>query len=258
MIKAGSGDDTIVGAQNDTLLDGGIGAADVLQIGNSFNDLSNEQIDNIDTVALTAASLTVILNNQKEKMTITGFATGASTITGGENSDTITGGTGNDILTGGGGDDSLTGGTGADVFVVAATADLTAGEVVDGGANNGGVDTLRLDGAGIFGNTQLDGTLSGVEVVSLNNDTSDWRLTFADAAFTGADANGDGTADGTITVRAATALVKNVSVNASAASATSELVVVGTNLGGNDTLTGSLGADTLNGGGGNDSITGGD
>jgi Ca2+-binding RTX toxin-like protein len=59
-------------------------------------------------------------------------------------------------------------------------------------------------------------------------------------------------------VSAAIALTNDVLVDASAALAGSELVVVGTNLGGSDTLTGGAGGDTLDGGAGADNLTGND
>src|SRR5204862_7868964 len=51
-ITAGSGNDTIAGAQNDTLLDGGAGT-DTLQVGANFTSTSDTQIVNIEDVTLT-------------------------------------------------------------------------------------------------------------------------------------------------------------------------------------------------------------
>ena len=50
----GSGNDTIVGAQNDKLFDGGAGT-DTLSIGANFTSTSDAQIVNIENVTLTAA-----------------------------------------------------------------------------------------------------------------------------------------------------------------------------------------------------------
>ena len=69
-ITAGSGNDTIVGAQNDTLLDGG-GGADTLRVGANFTSTSDGQIVNIENVTLTSA-VTLDLSNQIEGFTITG------------------------------------------------------------------------------------------------------------------------------------------------------------------------------------------
>ena len=60
-ITAGSGNDTIIGAQNDTLLDGG-GGTDTLQIGANFTSSSNGQIVGIENVTLTSA-VTLNLSN---------------------------------------------------------------------------------------------------------------------------------------------------------------------------------------------------
>ena len=106
-ITAGSGNDTIVGAQNDTLLDGG-GGTDTLNVGASFTSTSDAQIVNIENVTLTATGTTLNLSNQTE-----GF-----NITGSSGADTITGGSGNDTITGGAGADTMTGGAGADRFVI--------------------------------------------------------------------------------------------------------------------------------------------
>ena len=81
LITAGSGNDTIVGAVNDTLLDGG-GGTDTLNVGASFTSTSDAQIVNIENVTLTASGLTLNLGNQTEGFTITGLS-GANTITGG-------------------------------------------------------------------------------------------------------------------------------------------------------------------------------
>ena len=98
-ITAGSGNDTIVGAVNDTLLDGG-GGTDTLKIGASFTSTSDAQIVNIENVTLTATGTTLNLSNQTEGFNITG-SSGADTITGGSGNDTITGGAGADTMTGG-------------------------------------------------------------------------------------------------------------------------------------------------------------
>ena len=49
-------------------------------------------------------------------------------------------------------------------------------------------------------------------MVSLNDDSAPWSLTFADGAYANADSNGDDIADGTITVSAAIALTNGVTV----------------------------------------------
>ena len=166
-ITAGSGNDTIVGAQNDMLLDGGAGT-DTLNIGASFTSTSDAQIVNIENITLTATGTTLNLSNQTE-----GF-----NITGSSGADTITGGSGNDTITGGAGADTMTGGAGADRFVIN-TGDST---VTIGGSNNAGTitgydvitdfatasDTLDLQGtAAAAANTAgTTGTQSSLQIGS--------------------------------------------------------------------------------------------
>ncbi|MBH9553330.1 beta strand repeat-containing protein, partial [Inhella gelatinilytica] len=154
-MMGGNGNDILVGAQDDALLDGG-NNADILQIGAAFNDASDAQIANIETVDLTVTGLTVDLGDQTENLTINGFATGASTITGGSGADTITGGTGTDSLNGGAGIDSLMGGDGNDTLVGAQDDAL-----LDGGNNT---DTLQI---GAAFNDASDAQIANIETVDL-------------------------------------------------------------------------------------------
>ena len=152
-ITAGSGNDTIVGAVNDTLLDGGAGT-DTLKIGASFTSTSDAQIVNIENVTLTASGTTLNLSNQTE----------AFNIIGSSGADTITGGSGNDTITGGAGADTMTGGSGADRFVIAT-----------------GGNTVVLGGSG------NSGTISGYDVITdfaTASDTLDLQGTAAAAANT--------------------------------------------------------------------------
>ncbi|GAA0029143.1 calcium-binding protein [Bradyrhizobium ottawaense] len=103
-IAAGNGNDTIAGAQNDTLLDGGAGT-DTLQVNANFTSTSNSQIANIENVNLTTA-VTLNLSNQTEGFTITG-SSGADSITAGAGNDTILGAQNDTLLNGGAGTDTL-------------------------------------------------------------------------------------------------------------------------------------------------------
>jgi Ca2+-binding RTX toxin-like protein len=204
-----------------------------------------------DTSGITA--LNVDASAAVNALTITGND-GANTLVGTGFNDTINGNAGSDTITGGAGTDTLSGGAGSDTFVVGALADFTAAESIDGGANaSGGTDTLRLDAADTYGNTLLDASLSGIEVVSLTQDGT-WSLTFADAAYANADSNGDGTADGTITVSAAVTVNGSVTIVAGTSTNTNELVVVGANLAGDDTVTVGVGTDTISTGAGDDTV----
>ena len=105
-IIGNAGNDTIVGAQDDLVLDGG-GGADTLNVGASFTSSSDAQIVNIENVTLTTAA-TLNLSNQTEAFTITGSSS-ADSITGGSGNDTIVGAQNDTLLDGGGDTDTLNG-----------------------------------------------------------------------------------------------------------------------------------------------------
>ncbi|MBB5272028.1 beta strand repeat-containing protein [Quisquiliibacterium transsilvanicum] len=212
-----------------------------------LNGMSDQQIVNLETIQITndvSAPLALDLSRQTDGFTVYDSSAGNA----------ITGSFGDDIIIGGGGLDSLDGGAGRDTFVVSAVADFVAGETVTGGSNTGGVDTLRLDAAGTYGANLLSASVTGVELISLNHNAAGFDLTLADGAYVDADANGDGTADTTVTVNAALAMTHGIRLTGGATTAGHRLVVDGTNLGGADTLEGGAGSDTISGGGGNDTI----
>ena len=256
-IVAGAGNDTIVGAQDDALLDGGADS-DVLQIGANFNDANDAQIVNIETVSLTAGGLTVSLDAQTEALVINGFATGASTITGGAGADTIIGGTGNDTIIGGTGNDSLIGGAGVDSIdggagndTIVVTGADTGAETLMGGADT---DTLQVT-ADLTINAAA--VVSGFEAISLVGDGTDLTI---DAAMLG------GNAIATVTGNTTGATVETVtftgtalddSINLSGITSVTNATLVVNAGAGNDDVVGSAFADSLIGGVGQDTITGG-
>lgn len=243
-ITAGSGNDTIVGDQNDTLLDGG-GGTDTLQVGANFTSTGNGQIVNIEAVTLTAA-LTLDLSNQTEALAITG-SSGA---------DTITGGSANDIITGGAGADTLNGGGGNDQFIVTSPGDL-AGDIINGGT--GDPDQLRLSAAGTYDLSTA--TLSNIDRVTFNQNAAGFVVIVNDAATATADNNNDGVF-GDFRFNAVIALTNGVTIDAHALTAGHSINVAGvpgngSNMNGADTITGGAGDDVINGGGGADILTGG-
>ncbi|MFD2053585.1 VCBS domain-containing protein [Mesorhizobium calcicola] len=214
-ITGGSAADTIVGAQNDTLLDGS-GGNDTLQIGANFISASDTQIANIENIVLTAAS-TLNFSNQTEGFTIIGSA-GVDIITGGSGADTITGGAGADTLDGSGGNDTFN----------LANGNFVAGESITGGA---GADQIVLTTSGIVDFST--GTLSGIE--TLTGSSGDDGLTLGVAQFAGFNAIDLGSGAGDYV---------NVNVTGTVDISTAN----------NPTLTGVEGRN-LTGSGGNDSIT---
>jgi Ca2+-binding RTX toxin-like protein len=128
-LTAGPGADSVLGQQDDAVLDGGSGT-DRLLIGSSFNDVSDSQIVNFEQIFLSSAGLLFSGDSQTEALYVTGFASGASSIVGGAGADTLIGGTGADSLMGGDGADVLfgsaedlllDGGAGADILSVSAS-----------------------------------------------------------------------------------------------------------------------------------------
>ena len=185
---------------------------------------------------------------------ITGGA-GADTIVGGAGADTMVGGAGDDTITGGAGVDSLTGGLGADTFVIGAVAHLAAGETINGTAEAGTIDTLRLDAAGTY-NLSTFSTITNIDAITFNQNAAGFNLTVANSQVSTADADGNGIA-GDLSISSAAAMTNGVTINASGLTGSNRIVVDGANLGGADNITGGAGADTIVGGAGNDTITGG-
>src|SRR6185295_4907210 len=135
---------------------------------------------------------------------------GTDTLDGGAGADSITGGAGNDLITGGAGGDTLTGGLGADTFVIGAVGAI-GGDTIDGTAETGTLDTLRLDAAGPY---SLASTITNIDVVTLNQNAASFNLTVTDSQASTADANGDGTLND-LQVQAGVAMTNAVTINGS-------------------------------------------
>src|SRR5262249_43436541 len=127
-------------------------------------------------------------------------------------------------------------------------------ETVSAGSDQATDDTLRFDAAGIYNLPAF--TISNIDVISLNTNSSGFNLTVGDSLVSTADANNDGTA-GDLEINAAVAMTQGVTINASGLTGSNRITVTGTNLGGADSITGGAGSDVIGGGGGNDTIDGG-
>ena len=152
-ITAGSGNDIIVGSQNDTLLVGG-GGNDTLRIAANLASTGDGQITGIENVTLTAAAM-LNLANQTEAFTITG-SSGADTITGGSAADSISAGAGNDTINGSGNDTLLDGG--ADIDTLQLGANFTS-------ASNAQIVNIE------------NVTPTASAIVNLSNQTEDFTIT---------------------------------------------------------------------------------
>ncbi|MBS0246862.1 MAG: VCBS repeat-containing protein [Proteobacteria bacterium] len=178
---------------------------------------------------------------------------GDDILNGNGGADIIDGGAGNDVIFAGLGADVLTGGYGADTFKYSNAGQLS-GDTIDGTLESGTLDTLRFDAAGTF--NLATATISHIDQVTFNANSSGFNLTVTDAQVSTADANGDGTTDD-MAVNASLTMSNGVTINASGLTGTNHIIVDGANLGGNDTITGGAGNDIIAGGGGADTLTGG-
>jgi hypothetical protein len=90
---------------------------------------------------------------------------GADQIHGGTGNDLLYGGSQNDVLVGGRGMDYMQGDAGDDVFVIRGTCEVSAGEVISGGA---GSDTLYTP-VSLASLTSLGVSVSSIEKIVINN-----------------------------------------------------------------------------------------
>ena len=261
LADASSGSDSIklTGAQLNLFTSiaftgGGSDTINLTSTSTGLNALSDSNLTGVETISAStaAAAVTINLANQTEGFTVNA-SDKADTITGGAGNDTIIGGAGDDTITGGAGSDLLTGGLGADTFVMSAASDFTASETINGTAEQSTLDTLRLDAAGAY---SLTSTVTNIDVITLNRNASGFNLTVTDSQAGSADANQDGTLNDLL-IKSSASMTNGVTINASGLTGTNHITVDGTNLGGNDSITGGAGNDVLAGGSGNDTITGG-
>src|SRR5437762_9114871 len=87
-------------------------------------------------------------------------------------------------------------------------------------------------------------TLFRSDAIALNANASGFNLTVADSQVSTADANGDGTQND-LQISASVAMTNGVTTSASGLTGANHIVVISTNLGGADTITGGAGADTI-------------
>ncbi|MGE5475718.1 MAG: M10 family metallopeptidase C-terminal domain-containing protein [Bacteroidales bacterium] len=226
----GSAADLLIGDSGNNVFEGGAG------------DDSITGGDGSDTVRYAAASGSVTVNLS------TGTATGsegndtfssienaiggsgADLLIGNGDNNFLSGGAGNDSIFGGAGADSMIGGLGADTFTLRA-GDFTGNEGIDGTAESSTIDKIILDGAAF--SVTLGKTVSHVDVVEFASNAA-YGLTISDAMVATADANGDGTYGD---LRIASTVVNTTGVVMDLAVTSGQSIVVdGTNLTGNDSI----------------------
>ena len=208
ILKGGAGADTMYGGSGD----------DVYYVDDSTDVVSEQMVTGVDDGGNDAilATVSYVLSDYIEKVTLTGLAT--INATGNGLANTVTGNTGNNVLRGLGGNDSLDGGIGADTLYGGSGDDTyyvdNAGDVVSEqtvtGVDDGGNDTVKASISYAVGDFIENLTLSGT-----------------------ADISGTGSAGGNT-------LTGNSGAN----------MLYG--LGGNDSLNGGSGADIMYGGAGDD------
>jgi serralysin len=226
-VKAGSGNDKIVGNEVANMLYGN-GGRDTL-FGLAGNDilLGGEGADALDggtgfdTASYSDAASGVTANLLKPASN-KGFAAGdtyisienltgsafADTLTGngsdnvlsgGKGNDKLNGGSGADMLKGGAGSDILTGGSGADTFVFTIWTDSTiAKSQRDTITDFVGAQGDRIDLSGMDANLLLDGVqhFTYIGTQSYTNTSGELRVaTLKSSTYVYGDVNGDGKAD---------------------------------------------------------------
>jgi Ca2+-binding RTX toxin-like protein len=177
---------------------------------------------------------------------------GNDNIDGGASNDSIDGGVGNDTINAGGGDDTVFGGDGDDVIRVGNSA-TSAGDFADGSAGND-----ELGNSTIIGGEDGDG--SEVDFIS-GFDANDGITVTFDGTEQGTHTDNSDSDSGTFSqIEGVRGSNQIDSINA-AADNSSRLFISGyagadTIIGGDDAITGGLGADSLSGGAGDDTLTG--
>lgn len=236
--------------------------------------------------SVSSVSATALLNvdatNYTIGLSITGNA-GNDTITGGSGNDTLNGAAGNDALVGGGGNDLITigagtdtvdGGTGNDTIV--GGADMDAADVINGGAgtdqlnlnatyagltltNVTNVETLSLDGVateqvnGVIGAGGAVGAVQSYVITTVDANVAAAATMTVDASDLRVVTTGAG-ADNTVGTADDITSVGTLTFNGGAELDGAFNVTGGA---GNDTITTGAGNDVIAGGAGNDTIVAG-
>jgi Ca2+-binding RTX toxin-like protein len=266
--------DSFTGVINTGLIT--VSGAGSINLSDAFVETSTVKLSNAGNSLTfnTSTFASVTVNGGIAADTVTYVGTGSTTLNGNGGNDILTGSNGNDRLTGGGGKDTVLGGARDDTLIIAAQAEIVAGDIYNGGDGDD-----ALDGSAFVSAANLTGvTLNNLE--DLSGFSSGVTLTRAQLdSFTGTISTGTITVSGAGAINLSDAIVQTptiklsnagnsltfngsgVTVNGGIAADTVTYVGTdGTTLngnGGDDILTGSIGNDRLTGGSGKDMVLGG-
>lgn len=208
---------TLLGSANINGL-GSDGAANVIVANTGINILTGGSGN--DTLSGGGGNDTI--GGGADQDTLNGDA-GNDTLNGDAGDDTAHGGAGDDTITGGAGSDTLLGEDGNDIFLIAAFADHSVAEAIDGGA---GADEIRFTAAS--GTLALGALTASVETVRVSNAAGV-------AGATGADLDASAVTFGLT-------LVGDNGASSIMGTGADDRIF---GLGGNDTLIGNAGNDTF-------------
>ncbi|AJE21032.1 Rhizobiocin/RTX toxin and hemolysin-type calcium binding protein [Azotobacter chroococcum NCIMB 8003] len=196
-LAGGAGSDTLLGGEGNDRLDGGSGAdsmaggvGDDTYVVDNAGDVVIENVG--EGIDLVQASVSYMLSEHVENLTLTGSASingtgnaldnlitgngGSNVLSGLDGNDTLVGNAGNDTLDGGSGADSMSGGSGNDTYMV----DDVGDQVIEG-ANQGtdlvlaSIDyslTANVENLTMTGSADLSGTGNGLANVITGNSGS--------------------------------------------------------------------------------------
>ncbi|MCA3326277.1 MAG: calcium-binding protein, partial [Roseomonas sp.] len=184
VVNAGDGNDPVIGSNGADTLDGGNGNDTIG--GFAGNDsilggLGDDRIDGGDDADIALGGLGDDLVQGGNGDDHLSGEDGADTLAGGSGADTLLGGAHNDSLSGGNGNDSILGGDGADTLIAGGLVDTLSGDAGNdlylvAGMDNGriidssGNDTVSMLGGGVDTTSASAGDLSGaagIEAIDL-------------------------------------------------------------------------------------------
>ncbi len=169
--------------------------------------------------------------------------------------DQLNGNGGNDTLFDGPQHDKLVGGLGTDTLVVRKAGDFkfASNDLIDGTAEAGTTDTLRIDDAAAY---ELR-NIQNIDRLLLNENAAGFALEIPTVMNNSADFNRDGTL-GDLKIESAVVMTHGIAITTTVLFNIGSIIVAGSNLSGADVINGAGNKDIIDAGAGNDIITGND